>query len=235
MSTPSANDTVEYLKIGFSFGGALLGAIIGTPLIEWFKDHLGAKRQWKTQRNDIVATIRLISGILRGFDELRAEAFGFRWAECEYSQGGFERLSKFDFTLLDESLSKLSALHPEESSRSAAAQRLIQHLVVLKIYFQQLQTLPPVEITRIPGMTKCLGLSVEDMEILKLSDQKYIAFQRFLGGIYARRMGIDALSLSIDREIMAFEDAMAQHDQDEIQERLRKSLEDLNAERAADA
>ena len=79
------NEKVEYIRIGFAFAGALLGELLGTPFIEWFKDRLGAKRQWKTQRKDIVGTVRLTMGILRAFDELRIEAFGYPWEAVSFS------------------------------------------------------------------------------------------------------------------------------------------------------
>jgi hypothetical protein len=118
MNGTGVNATLEYLKIGFAFSGALLGAIIGTPPVEWFKDRLGAQRQWKTQRNEIVATIRLIFGMLQAFREIQIDAFGLvddTDLNCEqYSPSSFARLAKFDFKLLTDCLLKLSALQPKE-------------------------------------------------------------------------------------------------------------------------
>lgn len=221
MSTPSANDSLEYLRIGFAFSGALLGSILGTPLIEWFKDQLGARRHWKSQRSEIIGTVRLVTGILSGFHEMRIEAFG-RLETVELSESALARLAMFDFALLDDSLVKLAALHPADSSRSAAAQRLIQHIVVLKSYFQQLQSVQAVALTRIPDKTSCLSLSSSDREILEGSDNKYVAFQRFLGGIYARRLEIDPISLTTDREIINFERALKEHDVNETLEKARR-------------
>ena len=232
---PPINETIEYVKVAFAFGGALLGSILGTPLIEWFKDRLGASRQWKTQRNEIVGTIRLIAGILSAFNEHRTAAFGYSSDRIEYSERGFDRLVNFEFTLLNESLAKLSALQPEDSARSAVAQRLIQHLVVLKGYFQQLQAIQAIRITRIPDKSTYLGLSEEDTFLLKESDKKYTAFQRFLCGIYAKRLGIDAVSLAIDQEIIKFERAMHDHDLQQSMEEGQRLLAQLKAIRSEDA
>ena len=233
--TPPVNEAIEYVKVGFAFGGALLGSILGTPLIEWFKDRLGASRQWKTQRNEIVGTIRLIAGILAAFNEHRIAAFGHSWDRVKYSERGFERLLAFDFALFNDSLAKLSALQPEDSARSAVAQRLIQHLVVLKGYFQQLQAIQAISITRIPDKSTYLGLSEEDVSLLKESDGKYTDFQRFLCGIYARRLGIDALSLAVDHEIVKFERAMHDHDLQQSMDEGQRLLKQLETMRAKDA
>lgn len=115
-SLPPSNPSFEYLKLALAFFGTLFGAIIGTPFIEWCKDKLGARRSWETQRNEIIATIRLILGLVQAFRELQRAAFG--GPAIEVSNTALKRLGKFDFKLFDENLTKLSALHPEESSRA---------------------------------------------------------------------------------------------------------------------
>lgn len=208
--TVEATENIEYLKIAFAFGGALVGGAIGTPLIEWFKDRLGAKRQWKTQRNEIVATLRLMIGILEAFRELRISAFGWPGAPVEFSHSGFESLKLFDFTLFNNSLVKLSALHPDDSSRSAVGQRLVQYLIVLGVRFRQLQSITPVIVTQWRDKATYPSLSEDDQKTLQESDQEFDEFKSFLYILYARRLGIDQLSLILDKEVSEFIDAMRQ-------------------------
>lgn len=218
------NETLEYIRIGFAFSGALLGALIGTPLVEWFKDQLGARRQWKTQRHDIVGTLRLTLGVLRAFAELRAEAFGLPGQPVVVSIPAFRRLAEFDLACLDSHSLKLSSLHPDDSARSAVAQRLVQHLFVLKTYLRQLQCLELVPITRMPENEVYFGLSDDDQSTLNASDAKYVALQRFLAGIYAQRLDINPLSLIVDEEVVNHEFAMASHDAAASQQELERHI-----------
>jgi hypothetical protein len=211
-----ATHPIEYYKIGFAFLGALLGAAVGTPFVEWFKDKLGARRQWENQRNEIVSTLRLILGILKAFDEIRWKAFknvsSALPAEMKISAFDFERLNKFDFILFDQSLAKLSALSPEESRKSAAAERLIQYLLSLRSYFEGLKGLVPVSLDGRQQGTSYLSLAEIDRVMVMHSDHEFMAFKRFLLGLYAERFGIDEDSLVYDHDIMDFEKTMLDED-----------------------
>jgi hypothetical protein len=227
----TVNDTLEYLKIGFAFSGALLGAIVGAPLVELFKDRIGAKRQWENQRNEIVSTIRLILGILNAFDNVRKQAFGkvalASTASLEISPVHFARLKKFDFTAFNDSVVKLSALHPEESKKSAAAQRLIEYLFSLKSYFECLQVVTPISVTRYEDKTTYLSLTENHQEFLKASDDEFRSLRRFLKEIYAQRMGIDRYSFTLDQEISKFEMDLANF---YVEEAKRSLLEEYQKE-----
>jgi hypothetical protein len=212
---------IEYLKIGLTFLGTLLGAIIGAPVVERIKDRLLAKRQWIVQRNEIVNSIRLIMGIFGAFDQLRVAAFGPRGSGTrvtmdasslvpiiQFSASAFQRLSKFDLSLVDPVLAKLSALHPDESQKSAVAQRLITHLLVTKANFLHLQTFEPISMTDVTTRTESLCLSDQDTQSIQVSDEEYDGLLIFLEGLYAPRLGIKSFSLTADREIISAEFAI---------------------------
>ncbi len=237
-SLPSSTADFEYLKLALAFFGTLFGAMIGTPFIDWCKDKIGARRSWETQRNEIIATIRLILGLVQAFREIQKAAF--EGPTGEVSSAALKRLQKFDFKLFDDSLMKLSALHPEESSQSAAAQRLIQHLVVAKLHLEQVQDISPVAITKIsatpvrilengrptfiPDKPNCLSIAEEDQKIIQSSDDAYVALTRFLSGIYAPRLGIEPMSLILDKEIIEFEHKMSEYDRLRQQQILEDAL-----------
>jgi hypothetical protein len=205
------NESLEYLKIGFAFGGALLGSVIGTPMVEWFKDLLGARRTWKNQRREILSTIRLILGILRAFYEIRASAFGPKAEEPSYSERGFARLRKFDFSLFNQSMVKLSSIHPDDSAHSAIGQRLIQHLIVVQSHFEQMQSIKAISIRKTNENPSGFDLRDVDKIILVEAETKYLELNYFLRGLYAQRLGIKPKSLMIDDEIRDFENKIAKH------------------------
>jgi hypothetical protein len=217
------NPQIEYLKIGFTFAGTLLGTMIGAPLLEAIKDRLLANRQWTTQRNEIVTSIRLIKGIFGAFDQLRIEAFGRKGLGMrtsidatalvpiiQFSEAAFQRLSKFDLSVVDPHLAKLSALHPDESQKSAVAQRLIVHILITKSHFQHLQTFEPISITDMTTRAKSPSLSDSDCASIQASDEKYNDPDIFLEALYAKRLGIKSFSLTADSEIMSAERKLSQ-------------------------
>ena len=75
----------------------------------------------------------------------------------------------------------------------------------------------------------------EDEALLKESDKKYTAFQRFLCGIYAKRIGIDTISLAIDPEIMQFEQAMNEYDLQQSMDEGQRLMEQYKKMRTEDA
>ncbi len=227
---------IEYLKIGFTFLGTLLGAIIGAPIVDRIKDRLLAKRQWIVQRNEIVNSIRLIMGIFGAFDQLRVEAFGPRGSATrvtmdasslvpiiQFSGSAFQRLSKFNLSVVDPVLAKLSALHPDESQKSAVAQRLITHLLVTKAHFLHLQTFEPISIT---DVTTRPCLSDDDAQSIQASDEEYYALLLFLESLYAPRLGIKSFSLTADREIIVAELAILAARADNASRQLEVKLQD---------
>lgn len=224
MDAPQVNEKLEYLKIGFAFAGTLIGALIGAPLIEQFKARLGAREAWKAQSHEIVGTLRLIMGIVGAFDELRREAFGATDEVPRISMPALSRLRQFDFAQFDANVGKLAVLHPNDSKRSAVAQRLVQHLLVLRSHFRQLQTLEPITGVDLAQRSKFLGLSEMDTETLRRHDKRRVDLGRFLIGIYATRLGIQPMSLMIDTEIFQFEDAMSRYDLEESRRELAEQI-----------
>lgn len=73
-----------------------------------------------------------------------------------------------------------------------------------------------------------LSLTKEDQELIEASDKKYVAFTRFLYGIYAHRLGIKPISLILDEEIMKFEQEMSDYDLTRHQQILEDAITAYN-------
>lgn len=203
------SEQVEYIRIAMAFLGALFGAAIGGPLIEWTKDKLGAQRQWLTRRQEIISTLRYLLGTLRAFDEIRSEAFPK--GTHTVSRTALSRLSSFSFVDFHRLVEKLSSLHPTDLEKSAAGQRLVQHLISFHLILQQVKDFKPITASIYPNNEPILVLSDEDQDLLKKSDEKYIDLQQFIIGIYSSRLGVNGMTLTIDPEIIKYENDLGKY------------------------
>jgi hypothetical protein len=216
----------NYIQIAFTFAGGLLGAAVGNPIVEWFKDRLAAQRHWQTQQEEIVSTIRLIGGVIEAFREIEKDAFC--WTDrasveepLSYYPRGCARLANFDLTLIDQSLNKLAALHPVESRQSAIGQRLIHHLMVLKTDFEEIKKIGPVKRS---SPEEKLPLSIDASRLITESEERVWYFEQFLSELYAKRMGIDGLSLIYDLEVRSFDRRLRQQRNDAKREELAEQM-----------
>ena len=191
--------TLEYLKLLIPFLGALLGAVIGTPLIEVFKDRLLANRLWKNQRNEIISTVRLVNGMLIGFNELRFGAFGGPKQGYKVSLEYAAALKAYSLDILKEQLPKLASLHPKSADTQAAGQYLIKHLLRLQAHCENIKSIQPVNVRSEDG-EDTVELSQSDLKTLASYDSQFIALGRFLYHVYAKEMHINQGSLvGVDR------------------------------------
>jgi hypothetical protein len=200
---------VETLRLLLTFAAAMFGAVIGQPIVELFKDILGAKRQWTNQRNEIVSTLRFVMGSLDAFHEIRRHAFPKVVPHKPPMGGGlispidFERLRKFDLNVISGSLPKLSSLTPRTSEKSKAGQRLIQYLLSIRSYFEAVQAIVPHKTENTKGELLGLALSEDDEQLVKDSDSNFTDFRNFVASNYAQKLEVqDSFSFLTDPEVV---------------------------------
>jgi hypothetical protein len=226
---PPSGETFDTLKTVLTFVAGMFGAVLGTPVIEWFKDRLGAKRQWQNQQNEIICTVRLVMGILGAFHDIREKAFPDVTDEiligrASVSKLEFELLKKFDLHIISESIPKLSALAPADSKRSQAAQRFIEHLVTVRSYFEALQTIVPIDVVSLSTGEPGLGLLESDKKLVRDGDQCFTHCKQFLAGYYGPKLGFKSFSTILDPEIWEFEDRIRAYELEAGQKKIREAM-----------
>jgi hypothetical protein len=202
----TTDPNLDYIRVAFVFAGALLGGVLDTPIIELFKDRLGESRRWNTQKADIISSLRLVMGILDAIEEVKAEAFGVLYSGAssypnnvpKYSKSAFSRLKNFNFKLIDESIQKLSAVHPKESTKSAVSQRMVQYLLVIRGHLDEVKKVSPQNV-QFSGSS--FVLDPDDNDVLKSYDKISRGFHIYVSGVYADTMGITKTSIILDKKV----------------------------------
>ena len=134
-------DSVKVFSALMAGIGALLGAMIGGPLLEWFKDQIGARRSWQSRRAEIIAALRLVFARCDAFLELYDAGTHVANRDPEAATAYRASLAHFDFLKLIEKVDTLAPLDPSTSVRSAAGQYLVQQLSLLLSLLTQLKAL----------------------------------------------------------------------------------------------
>lgn len=201
------------------FLGAVLGSIIGTPIIEAFKDRLVANRQWKTQRKDLIEKVRFVTANIDAFWELKGQCVGdaarfFPEKAPIYLQA----MRSFELNPALEVTRQLAVLAPGKSENSNIAQYLVHLLLILLTLMKNLQAAKGPELPS---------------ELMQEIDQKFEEFKLFLGSQYGKAVGIDGLGLLINQEIVGFRRVVSEMRSAEAGARLRRALKDYDALRAA--
>jgi hypothetical protein len=183
---------------------ALFGGLVSVPLAEVWKDTIGAGRQWRTQRSEIITTLRMVLGLLDAFSQVRGEAFepieGLPLS-FKFRKEAAERLCRFNLEFIDTSLLKLAVLHPKQSERSGAAQRLIQEIVVLRGHCEQVKLVACAQVKKSSEHEGILALSDFDKSKFDQTNRAFETLRWFLIAVYCDRIKIDGFSTFYDLEI----------------------------------
>lgn len=184
-------DNLKVLAVLASAVGALVGALVGAPLLEWFKDRLGARRSWYSRRADIIATVRLVLARCDAFMELYRHATNVATRDADAAAAYRLSMANFDLDNLSDKIDRLSALDPSVSHRSGASQYLVQRMTRLVGSLAALRALVASQTT--PSTVE--GKLHDDVKE-NLSDTKV-----FVGTLYSDALGIKGSISVYDAEI----------------------------------
>src|SRR5438876_644239 len=103
---------------------AFTGALIGGPLLERFKDRLGASRSWSSRKAEIVATLRLVLAQCDAFLELFDSYQNIQPRTPAVAAQYRAAMSSFGIAAALAPITGLTYLDPDFHQRSSAGQHL---------------------------------------------------------------------------------------------------------------
>jgi hypothetical protein len=216
----SAVSDIDHLKLWVPFVGGLLGGLLGSPILELFKDRLAAWRIWQVKRKEVIEALRFINTHLEAFWELRRNCFSERIDARNRSDVigtnpdlYLDPLQKFDLTETSKSIKVLIELRPGESEKKAIAQYLVQQLLVLIALIKSIQS---------------AGRSCSE-NLLKEADDRFKELQFFLVSAYAEACGVQGMRLVPDSKVMVYKIKRSQAKQAEADANLKAAIKAYNA------
>jgi hypothetical protein len=108
-----ANWSLELLKIGAAFLSGVTGVVLGTPLVEMFKDHLQAWRGLEIQKKEIVENLEALFGTAQHVVQRVYASHVESGLTDDERALAVSALSHIDFKDVDAKVSKLSPLGSE--------------------------------------------------------------------------------------------------------------------------
>lgn len=189
-AAPPPDVTTTTLQVWLPLVGALIGSLVGPPILEFLKDRISAFRAWKKQQHEITSTLRYVLGLLNGFYELRLLAFGSPRNDFKFNAAAADALSTYEITAIVEKAHQLAFVHPSAPDKQVLGQYLSKYLLLMHAHCNSLVALH----SSLRTFQEYPQIEIEADERLALLqfDKQYRDLLIFLYAIYAKELNLES-------------------------------------------
>jgi hypothetical protein len=233
-----------------SGAAAVFVGMVASPILEYLKSQLAARRATLSAKRDLVVQLRVTLGYLDAFLSQLDRALLRSGAEAGWGEPdltAWTAMQCFDFSPVIAKVDGLAALELAHSENSAVGQSLISRLLLTVSSFEQIKTASLVQYQSIGTKNKntpTFGLDESGIKAVKYARQCNIDLRGFIVGPYSEILNIEnRFSLVFDKRIMEFDRIMREHNlnninlkiseaaksSSETQARLNRSIEDSDS------